>query len=270
MERADRQLADDLVQQAEAEDAAGLGTPVEDRQRDDPPWLREVGERYQLSGETPSGRRVQGDPVYREPAGPTEQQEPAGRPAPDYYRSLPGSAEHRAAYAEMFAAADGIGFADPDADLSYEIDNTGELAAERYYEELEERHYREMAGGHEAEDAGPGEDAARWSPDAADDTQPAPDHLYGSPECAEDDPETAHFGWSQPEPEDVGHWPAQVQPEPLPRLLEPAETNPVRAPRAVTLPDGTPHADPFLAERGWQAQGGLYVRHDAGIEREAG
>ena len=32
------------------------------------------------------------------------------------------------------------------------------------------------------------------------------------------------------------------------------------APAAATLPDGTPHADPFLAERGWQAQGGLYVR----------
>ena len=32
------------------------------------------------------------------------------------------------------------------------------------------------------------------------------------------------------------------------------------APAAATLPDGTPHADPFLAERGWQARGGLYVR----------
>ena len=35
------------------------------------------------------------------------------------------------------------------------------------------------------------------------------------------------------------------------------------APAAATLPDGTPHADPFLAERGWQAQGGLYVRRPA-------
>ena len=35
------------------------------------------------------------------------------------------------------------------------------------------------------------------------------------------------------------------------------------APAAATLPDGTPHADPFLAGRGWQAQGGLYVRRPA-------
>jgi len=43
------------------------------------------------------------------------------------------------------------------------------------------------------------------------------------------------------------------------------------APAAATLPDGTPHADPFLAERGWQAQGGLYVRRPAGErEMEAG
>jgi hypothetical protein len=39
------------------------------------------------------------------------------------------------------------------------------------------------------------------------------------------------------------------------------------APAAATLPDGTPHADPFLAERGWQTQGGLYVRRPA-AERE--
>jgi len=43
------------------------------------------------------------------------------------------------------------------------------------------------------------------------------------------------------------------------------------APAAATLPDGTPHADPFLAERGWQAQGGLYVRRPAAEpEMEAG
>jgi hypothetical protein len=35
---------------------------------------------------------------------------------------------------------------------------------------------------------------------------------------------------------------------------------PQLAPVAATLPDGTPHADPFLAGRGWQAQGGIYVR----------
>jgi hypothetical protein len=45
---------------------------------------------------------------------------------------------------------------------------------------------------------------------------------------------------------------------PLPRVLQ---TSPATlAPIAATLPDGTPHADPFLAGRGWQAQGGVYVR----------
>ena len=39
------------------------------------------------------------------------------------------------------------------------------------------------------------------------------------------------------------------------------------APAAATLPDGTPHADPFLAERGWQAQSGMYVRRP-GAQRE--
>lgn len=43
------------------------------------------------------------------------------------------------------------------------------------------------------------------------------------------------------------------------------------APMAATLPDSTPHADPFLAERGWQAQDGLYVRRPAAEpEMEAG
>ena len=31
------------------------------------------------------------------------------------------------------------------------------------------------------------------------------------------------------------------------------------APMAATLPDGTPHADPRLAARGWIAEGGVYV-----------
>ena len=49
------------------------------------------------------------------------------------------------------------------------------------------------------------------------------------------------------------------------------EADPPAAPVAATLPDGTPHADPFLAERGWQAQGGLYVRRPtAEPEMEAG
>ena len=37
----------------------------------------------------------------------------------------------------------------------------------------------------------------------------------------------------------------------------------------ATLPDGTPHADPFLAGRGWQAQGGIYRRAPQ-AETEAG
>jgi hypothetical protein len=48
-------------------------------------------------------------------------------------------------------------------------------------------------------------------------------------------------------------------PDPLPRTLGPTAATPL-APVAATLPDGTPHADPFLAGRGWQAQGGIYVR----------
>jgi hypothetical protein len=223
--------------------------------------------------------------------------------APDYYLSAPGSVEHRTAYREMFAAADGSGFAHPDADLSYEIDNAQELAAERYYEDLAAQHYGET-GEVEAEESEPGLDAMRWSPQtgpteseppsnecgqAAGDwpdpgcrNDPAlagfsstrghgaeareadaggkgwnpgrdvPDHLYGSPECAEPGPETAHFGWAA-EPQDAGRFP-------LPRVLDPSQASPVRAPVAATLADGTPHADPLLAERGWQARGGLYVR----------
>jgi hypothetical protein len=45
----------------------------------------------------------------------------------------------------------------------------------------------------------------------------------------------------------------------LPRLLDPAAEAP-RAPEAWRLPDGTPHPDPVLAARGWQAQGGIYHR----------
>ena len=39
------------------------------------------------------------------------------------------------------------------------------------------------------------------------------------------------------------------------------------APEAASLPDGTPHADPRLAIRGWHARGGVYVRRPSG-ERE--
>ena len=92
----------------------------------------------------------------------------------------------------------------------------------------------------------------------------APDHLYGGPECAEADPETEHFGWSQPEPEDAGWFP-------LSRVLDAREASPVLAPVAAPLPDGTPHADRFQAARGWEARGGVYRR--TGVpqyEREAG
>jgi hypothetical protein len=33
---------------------------------------------------------------------------------------------------------------------------------------------------------------------------------------------------------------------------------PKDAPIAATLPDGTPHPDPVLAAKGWQALGGIY------------
>jgi hypothetical protein len=53
----------------------------------------------------------------------------------------------------------------------------------------------------------------------------------------------------------------------LVRDLEEAEL----APMAATLPDGAPHADPFLAARGWEAQGGIYRRAgQAERELEAG
>lgn len=45
--------------------------------------------------------------------------------------------------------------------------------------------------------------------------------------------------------------------EPLPRILaddgEPG-------PPACEFPDGTPHPDPYLAERGWQVVHGTYAR----------
>lgn len=56
--------------------------------------------------------------------------------------------------------------------------------------------------------------------------------------------------------------------EPLPRVLEPEESA-QPAPPPARLPDGTPHPNPFLAERGWQSQGGWYVRQRQG-DREPG
>jgi hypothetical protein len=63
-----------------------------------------------------------------------------------------------------------------------------------------------------------------------------------------------------PESEDAGRFP-------LPRVLE---TSPASvAPAAATLPDGTPHADPFLAGRSCRASGGLHVRQSR-AQPEAG
>jgi hypothetical protein len=222
--------------------------------------------------------------------------------APDYYRSAPGRAEHRTAYRDMFAAASGTGFAHPDADLSYEIDNAEELAAERYYDDLAERHYSELDGP-EAEQTQPGPDATRWVPgqDRDDAREMAGEHLGEHAARAAD-------AWRQERRATADEHLAQLAHDeqalgsarqdaqraraaresatrgahvaaadmqrsapgpdlddpgrrfPLPRVLDPSQASPVRAPVAATLADGTPHADPLLAERGWQAQGGVYVR----------
>ena len=37
---------------------------------------------------------------------------------------------------------------------------------------------------------------------------------------------------------------------------------------AVTLPEGTPHPDPFLAERGWLVVGGIFQRPEGGGDGE--
>lgn len=37
---------------------------------------------------------------------------------------------------------------------------------------------------------------------------------------------------------------------------------------AATLPEGTPHPDPFLAERGWLVVGGIYQCPDGGGDGE--
>lgn len=37
---------------------------------------------------------------------------------------------------------------------------------------------------------------------------------------------------------------------------------------AVTLPDGTPHPDPFLAERGWLVVRGVFQRPEGGGDGE--
>jgi hypothetical protein len=73
---------------------------------------------------------------------------------------------------------------------------------------------------------------------------------------AERDAEIGRLAELFPEPDASG---AGTSPDPLPQTLQPAASRTL-APVAATLPDGTPHADPFLAGRGWQAQGGIYRR----------
>lgn len=162
-----------------------------------------------------------------------------------YLTSRPGSDEHKAAYVDMHQEAEGKGFPGPDPDKSYLADHGFEADAGRWLTR------EEIENGAEPDDAyrpdEPGLDAASWGPELD-----APDHLYGASECAEADPETAHFGERSPEAEDRGHWP-------LPRVLNPGQASPALTPVAAALADATPHADPFHAERGWPAQGDVFV-----------
>jgi hypothetical protein len=87
----------------------------------------------------------------------------------------------------------------------------------------------------------PGPDAARWVP--------GPDGAE-KPASEGDDRLAEATAWL---------YQAPLPPDGLPRLLDPAAEAP-RAPEAWRLPDGTPHPDPVLAARGWQAQGGIYHR----------
>ena len=73
---------------------------------------------------------------------------------------------------------------------------------------------------------------------------------------AERDAEIDRLAELFPEPEALG---PGTTPDPFPQTRQPA-ASPALAPVAATLPDGTPHTDPFLAGRGWQAQGGIYLR----------
>jgi hypothetical protein len=73
---------------------------------------------------------------------------------------------------------------------------------------------------------------------------------------AERDAEIGRLAELFPEPDASG---PGTSPDPPTQTLQPAASRTL-APVAATLPDGTPHADPFLAGRGWQAQGGIYRR----------
>jgi len=119
----------------------------------------------------------------------------------------------------------------------------------------------------------PGTEPGLQPDPAAPGSEPAagadPSHLYGSPECeAGCGPaaESQHFGWDPDGPggpADRGQVPVQVPREARERGPDAYRQ---RAPVAATLPPGTPHADPYLAERGWVARG-VYVR-EPGAERE--
>lgn len=65
--------------------------------------------------------------------------------------------------------------------------------------------------------------------------------------------------WAMPgggEPETAA---SDTASDPLPRVLEPEESA-AAAPDPTHLPDGLAHPSPLLAERGWETQGGWYVR----------
>jgi len=231
----------------------------------------QFGEPEPLFGPRPDGTYA--DAIGAEEA-EAQRQPAAPEMGQDYYTQPVGSDRHRAAYREYMDATGG-----PRDGWTTEQEYAADHHADLEYDRLQDALDRAAAaqepppdpGPHEAGAAEPDQDypptRERSREDADADpylaggfavpsdvvAEPGPDHLYGAPECAEADPESAHFGPTSPEAQDAGRWP-------LPRVLEPAEVSPLSAPVAAALPDGTPHADPYLAERGWQAQGGVYAR----------
>ena len=282
-------LGEDLVPDAQAQAPAGKRPREPVLQGDElaaeiDRLAGQFGEPEPLFGPRPDG-------TYADAIGAEEAQAQRQPAAPemgqDYYTQPVGSDRHRAAYREYMDATGGPrdGWT---TEQEYAADHHADLEYDRLQDALDRAAAAQEPPPGEADadplawrppDPGPREAGAaepdqdypptrEWSREDADAdpylaggfavpsdvvAEPGPDHLYGAPECAEADPETAHFGPASPEAQDAGRWP-------LPRVLEPAEVSPVSAPVAAALPDGTPHADPYLAERGWQAQGGVYAR----------
>jgi len=76
-----------------------------------------------------------------------------------YYEAPVGSPEHYAAYEKEFTETGGAGFPVPDSpEDSYEVDNAYELAAERWFAEMQARH-------EEPENPGPEDQAPDPGPD---------------------------------------------------------------------------------------------------------